>query len=223
MGIFTAEDGSTLAPGYPVSVGLENFTSIFTNPAIRGPFFTIFIWTFIWAFFSVLETFVLGLLLALNMNSPNIPFQRILRVLLIVPYAIPAFITVKVWVGLLNPVLGIIGTQVEPRLVHRSLLGQDRHPDGQPLAGLSVHVPDHHRRRCRAFQADIYEAARVDGAGPCYQFRRLTLPLLLVSDRPAADRLLRLQLQQLRDHRPVQPGRPADPGRQPRLPATPTS
>ncbi len=182
-GIFTAADGRILTPGFPVYVGLENFTKILTDPAIRGPFFIVFVWTFIWAFTSVLETFVLGLILALNMNSPNIPAQRLLRVLLILPYAIPPFITVKVWVGLLNPVLGIIGTQWNP--------GWFTDPFWSKIGILMVNLwlgfPYMFLIITGALQSipsDIYEAARVDGAGPLYQFRRLTLPLLLVSIGP---------------------------------------
>jgi ABC-type sugar transport system permease subunit len=182
-GIFTAADGRILTPGFPVSVGFENFTKILTDPAIRGPFFTIFIWTFIWAFMSVLETFVLGLLLALNMNSPNLPFQRLLRVLLILPYAIPPFITVKVWVGLLNPVLGIIGTQWNPGWFTDPFWAKV----GILMVNLWLGFPYMFLIITGALQSipsDIYEAARVDGAGPLYQFRRLTLPLLLVSIGP---------------------------------------
>ncbi len=182
-GIFTSADGKTLTPGFPVSVGFENFTKILTDPAIRGPFFTIFIWTFIWAFMSVLETFVLGLLLSLNMNSPNIPFQRLLRVLLILPYAIPPFITVKVWVGLLNPVLGIIGTNWNPGWFTDPFWAKI----GILMVNLWLGFPYMFLIITGALQSipsDIYEAARVDGAGPLYQFRRLTLPLLLVSIGP---------------------------------------
>ena len=182
-GIFTAEDGRTLAPGFPVSVGFENFTKIFTDPAIRGPFMIIFVWTFIWAFMSVLETFVLGLLLALNMNSPNIPMQRLLRVLLIIPYAIPPFITVKVWVGLLNPVLGILGTKWDPGWFTDPFWAKI----GILIVNLWLGFPYMFLIITGALQSipsDIYEAARVDGAGPLYQFRRLTLPLLLVSIGP---------------------------------------
>ena len=182
-GIFTSADGKTLTPGFPVSVGLENFTRILTDPAIRGPFVTIFIWTFIWAFMSVLETFVLGLILALNMNSPNIPAQRLLRVLLILPYAIPPFITVKVWVGLLNPVLGIIGTQWNPGWFTDPFWAKI----GILMVNLWLGFPYMFLIITGALQSipsDIYEAARVDGAGPMYQFRRLTLPLLLVSIGP---------------------------------------
>jgi len=182
-GIFTAADGRKLSPGFPVSVGFENFTKIFTDPAIRGPFMIIFVWTFIWAFLSVLETFVLGLLLALNMNSPNIPMQRLLRVLLIVPYAIPPFITVKVWVGLLNPVLGIIGTKWDPGWFTDPFWAKI----GILMVNLWLGFPYMFLIITGALQSipsDIYEAAKVDGAGPFFQFRRLTLPLLLVSIGP---------------------------------------
>ncbi len=182
-GLFTASDGKTLAPGFPVTVGAANFTKILTNKAIRGPFLVIFGWTFIWAFFSVLETFVLGLILALTMNSPNIPFQRILRVLLIVPYAIPPFITVKVWVGLLNPVLGIIGSQWNPGWFTDPFWAKV----GILLVNMWLGYPYMFLITTGALQSipsDIYEAAKVDGASAFYQFRRLTLPLLLVSIGP---------------------------------------
>jgi ABC-type sugar transport system permease subunit len=183
MGIFTAEDGRTLAPGFPVGVGFENFRRILTDPNLRGPFLTVFAWTFIWAFLSVLETFVLGLILALNMNSPNIPFQRFLRVLLIVPYAIPAFITVKIWVGLLNPILGVIGSTWNPGWFTDPFWAKV----GILMVNLWLGFPYMFLIITGALQSipgDIYEAAKVDGAGPFYQFRRLTLPLLMVSIGP---------------------------------------
>ena len=182
-GLFTSAAGKALAPGFPVGVGLENFTKILTNPSIRGPFLTIFLWTFVWAFFSVLETFVLGLILALTMNSPNIPFQRLLRVLLIVPYAIPPFITVKVWVGLLNPVLGIIGSRWNMGWFTDPLWSKI----GILLVNMWLGYPYMFLITTGALQSipsDIYEAAKVDGANAFYQFRRLTLPLLLVSIGP---------------------------------------
>jgi ABC-type sugar transport system permease subunit len=182
-GIFTSPEGATLTPGFPVSVGLNNFTKIFTNEAIRGPFVTIFMWTFIWAALSVVETFVLGLLLAITMNSPNVPLQRILRVLLIVPYALPAFITVKIWVGLLNPVLGFIGTVWNPGWFTDPFWAKV----GILMVNLWLGYPYMFLITLGALQSipgDIYEAAKVDGASGLRQFRRITLPLLLVSIGP---------------------------------------
>ncbi len=45
-----------------------------------------------------------------------------------------------------QPGVGHPRHQMGSWLVHRSFLGQDRHPDCQPLAGLPIHVPDHHGR-----------------------------------------------------------------------------
>jgi len=182
-GVFTADDGSIVTPGFPVVVGVSNFTKILTDPNFRGPFARIFIWTFVWAFLSVLETFILGMFLALTMNSPNLPMQRFLRVLLILPYAIPPFITVKVWVGLLNPVLGIIGTQWNPGWFTSPFWAKI----GILMVNLWLGYPYMFLIILGALQSipqDMYEAAKVDGAGPLYQFRRLTLPLLLVSIGP---------------------------------------
>lgn len=182
-GIFTSAEGQIVTPGFPVNVGMENFTKILTDPAFRGPFFQIFIWTFVWAFLSVLETFILGMFLALTMNSPNLPMQRFLRVLLILPYAIPPFITVKVWVGLLNPVLGIIGTQWNPGWFTSPFWAKI----GILMVNLWLGYPYMFLIILGTLQSipqDMYEAAKVDGAGPLYQFRRLTLPLLLVSIGP---------------------------------------
>jgi ABC-type sugar transport system permease subunit len=182
-GTFTAEDGDTLRPGFPVSVGLENFARIITNPAIRGPFLQIFIWTFIWGFFSVLLTFALGLFYALVMNKPDLPFQRTVRVLMIVPYAIPPFVSVLIWRGLLNPVVGVVGTAWNP--------GWFTDPFWAKVGVLFVNMWLGYAYMflittgaLQGIPQDIYEAARVDGAGPLFAFRRITLPLLLISVGP---------------------------------------
>ena len=52
-----------------------------------------------------------------------------------------------------------------------------------------------------AIPGDLKEAAFVDGASGLHAFRTVVLPLLMISVGAAADRLLRLQLQQLHPHR----------------------
>jgi ABC-type sugar transport system permease subunit len=182
-GTFTAEDGQTLIPGFPVGVGFENFNRILTNPSIRGPLALIFSWTFLYAFFSVLLTFSLGLLIALVLNSPNVPFRRAIRVLMIVPYAIPAFISVLIWRGMFNPILGVIGSNFNP--------GWFSDPFWAKIGILIVQLWAGYAYMflittgaLQGIPSDIYEAARVDGATGFYQFRRITLPLLLVAVGP---------------------------------------
>ena len=183
-GTFTSPDGKTLIPGFPVVVGVDNFQRLFTSPALRGPVAQIFLWTVIFAALSVLTTFVLGLLLALVLNENYMPFRRLTRVLMIVPYALPAFISVLIWRGMFNPVVGIIGSNL-------AIPGWFSSPFWAKVGILTINLwlgyPYMFLITTGALQSipgDLYEAATVDGANGLHQFRRITLPLLLVSVGP---------------------------------------
>jgi arabinogalactan oligomer / maltooligosaccharide transport system permease protein len=108
QGFFIREDGRALIPGYEVNIGLRNFERLFTSAALRGPLIRIFIWTFVFAFLTVLTTFALGLLVALVFDDRTMVGRRLILSLLIIPYTIPSVISVLAWRGLLNPRLGII-------------------------------------------------------------------------------------------------------------------
>jgi len=188
-GTFTSDDGQTLKPGFQIVVGFENFQRFLGSPAFRGPFVRVFLWTVGFAIFSVLTTFALGLFLALVFNDPNLPVRKLIRSLLLVPYAIPAFITVSLWVGLLNPELGIISTTL------RKLAGTAPPWFSDPwwakvgilLINLWLGFPYMMLIATGALQSipsDIYEAAEVDGATGWKRFWAITLPLLLVSLGP---------------------------------------
>lgn len=182
-GTFTAPDGQTLIPGFPVVIGVENFVRLFTSPALRGPLATIFIWTVVFAFMSVFTTFVMGLLLALVLNKPELPLRRFIRVLMIIPYALPAFISVLIWRGMFNPVIGIIGTQWDPGWFSSPFWAKV----GILIINLWLGYSYMFLITTGALQgipADLYEAARVDGSSGVHQFRRITLPLLLVAVGP---------------------------------------
>lgn len=182
-GTFTSPDGQTLIPGFPVVTGVENFTRLFTSPALRGPLVSIFGWTVLFALMSVLTTFVLGLLLALVLNESYMPFRKLTRVLMIVPYALPAFISVLIWRGMFNPVIGIIGTGWDPGWFSSPFWAKV----GILIINLWLGYPYMFLITTGALQgipSDLYEAARVDGASGIQQFWSITLPLLLVSVGP---------------------------------------
>jgi ABC-type sugar transport system permease subunit len=188
-GFFTAEDGTELIPGYTVNIGPENFRRLFLSPAFRGPFVSIFLWTIAFAFFSVLSTFALGLLVAMAFNDPLMPGRKLIRSLLLIPYTIPGIIGVLIWKGLLNPHLGIISTTLD------SLIGWSPPVFTDPLwakigillVNLWLGYPYMMLICSGALQAipeDIYDAAAVDGANRWQRFWNITLPLLLVSVGP---------------------------------------
>jgi ABC-type sugar transport system permease subunit len=180
-----------ITPGFYVPVGLQNFKRLVENDRIRGPFVRVFIWTFAHAFLTVFLTFSFGLFMAVILNARFFPGRAALRTLLLVPYALPAFISVLVWKGLLNEQLGVINKALV------DVLGVDQGPRwtssatwvkvGILLIQLWLGFPYMMLVTTGALQSipnDIYEAARVDGANSIQQFRHLTLPLLLVAVGP---------------------------------------
>ena len=56
--------GREISPGFVVANGINNFTRIFLDKGIQGPFIQIFIWTLIFAGLTVLFTLAVGLVLA---------------------------------------------------------------------------------------------------------------------------------------------------------------
>ncbi|MCS6828708.1 MAG: maltose ABC transporter permease MalF [Caldilinea sp.] len=188
-GTFTADDGSTLRPGFRVVIGLDNFQRLLTNPALRGPFVSVFIWTVIFAAASVFITFALGLFLAIMFDVPEMPMRKLLRSLLLIPYAIPAFISVPIWVGLLNPQYGVVSNMIAGIFGSAPPWFSDPFwaKIGILLIQLWLGFPYMFVISTGALQAlpsDVYEAAEIDGAGPIQAFWNITLPLLMITMGP---------------------------------------
>jgi len=107
-GFFVDPEGNQVPPGWRVNIGFGNFEKIFTNAGIRGPMLSIFIWTVVFAGASVALTFAIGLALAVILQWPHLRFKAAYRILLILPYAVPAFISILVFRGLFNQNFGEI-------------------------------------------------------------------------------------------------------------------
>jgi arabinogalactan oligomer / maltooligosaccharide transport system permease protein len=188
-GTFTASDGKQLRPGFVENIQFANFREFFTSPALRGPLVRIVAWNFGFALLSLLLNFALGLAIAILFNDPKFPFKKLIRSLLIIPYTVPALITILIWRGMLNPELGVIDRMLE------GLFGWAppwfTHPGWAKVAILLINLwlsyPYFMLISSGALQSipeDIYAAAQVDGANSWQQFWRITLPLLLVAVGP---------------------------------------
>jgi len=182
-------DGELLAPGYRVNIGFDNFRRLVNDPALSGPLVIVFIWTVMFAFFSVFTTFALGLFMAIILNDAAIPGKKIIRSLLIIPYAVPGVIGIVVWKGLLNQQLGIVTNVVADITGYTIPWFSD--PGWAKVAVILVNLwlgyPYMMLVASGALQAipsDVYEAAAVDGANARQKFWRITLPLLLVTMGP---------------------------------------
>jgi len=184
-GSFYYIDGTELDPGWKIWVGFKNFSDVVSNERIRGPFFRVLIWTFTYAIMSVLTTFALGLLLATAMNSPRIKGQRVLRSLLIIPYAIPGFLSILIWAGLLNDDFGILNRALGTSIPW--LFDANWAKVSTLLVNLWLGFPYMFLVTTGALQSipsELSEAAEVDGATPRQAFTKIKLPLLLVTVAP---------------------------------------
>lgn len=188
-GIFTSSAGKQLKPGFIAPIKFTNFRDFFVSPALRGPLVQLVSWNFAFAFLSLLLNFFLGLAIAILFNDPNFPLKRVIRSLLIIPYTVPALITILIWRGMLNPELGVISRTLTSIFGSSPQFYNDQWwaKFSILLVNLWLSYPYFMLICSGALQSipqDIYEAAVVDGARPWQQFRKITLPLLLVAVGP---------------------------------------
>jgi arabinogalactan oligomer / maltooligosaccharide transport system permease protein len=183
-GSFASATGEELEPGWTTGVGFENFRRVFEDRLIRDPFVRVFFWTVTFAVLTVFLSFALGLFLAVTLNT-KLRLQRVYRIALVFPYAIPSFLTILVWGGLLNDDFGVVN-----RILHLDVPWLfDAWWARVSLIIVSVWLtfPYFFLVSLGALQSipgELVEAARVDGGGPWQVFRKITLPLLLIVVAP---------------------------------------
>ncbi|HET7568555.1 MAG TPA: ABC transporter permease subunit [Gaiellaceae bacterium] len=174
-----------LEPGWKTTVGFQNFSSILHDPLVRGPFLKIFAWTIVFATSVVFLSFFTGLLLAIALDKRGLRFQRTYRSLILIPWAMPGFISLMIWAGLLNDDFGVVN-----RMFHLNvpwLFDANWAKVSCVLVSFWLTVPYFFLVSMGALQsipAELTEAARVDGGSPPQIFRRVTLPLVLVATSP---------------------------------------
>jgi arabinogalactan oligomer/maltooligosaccharide transport system permease protein len=186
-GAFVSDSGEELVPGWKIDVGFANFWRAVTEESIRAPLLGVLLWTFAFAILSVATTFALGLFLALVFNDQRMRGRKAYRIIMILPYAFPGFLSGLVWLGMLNQDFGYInqvlfqGADIpwltDPWLAKVSVL----------LVNLWLGFPYMFLICTGALQAipdDVLEAATMDGARPWGVFRFIKFPLLLVSVAP---------------------------------------
>ncbi len=202
-GQFTAPDGSTLTPGFTASVGFDNYKEVFTGSEFRGSFGRVLVWNLVFAFMSVLTCFAFGLLLALVFNDERLRGRKFYRSLIIIPYALPAFMTALVWRGLLNTTFGInrwLGTDIgwleSTGLAMFSLILVNMWL-GYPYMFLGLHG-------CVAEHPVGPEGSGVRRRGDrVHDVPQGDVPVAADRGEPPAGGQLRLQLQQLHDRVPA--------------------
>lgn len=172
-------------------VGLQNFTDMFGGNAGLGyTFFHLFLWTLTWALIATFSNYLFGMILALLINKKGIRFKKAWRTVFIVTVAVPQFVSLMLMSqiladdGALNILLRELGwiTESIPFLTNGTWAKVSvvlvNLWVGIPYtmlitSGILMNIP-----------ADMYESARIDGAGPVRMFFRITLPYMLFVTTP---------------------------------------
>lgn len=180
-----ADPKDRLTPGWRTVNFPANFTGFFTDENLRGPFLRVFAWTIAFAFLAVLTMFAVGLTLAMAMDKP-IRGRRIYRSILILPYAMPGFLSILIWRGMFDKDFGIINRLLMQVGLIDANIGWFDNPwlarGAVLLVNLWLGFPYFYLISSGALQAipqELKEAAEIDGATGLQAFRLVTFPLLL--------------------------------------------
>ncbi|MDR7303810.1 carbohydrate ABC transporter permease [Haloactinomyces albus] len=161
-------------------VGLRNYLNVLSGDASYGAFWATLARTLVWTFVCVFLHYTVGLVLAMLLNR-QVRFRGLYRVMLILPWAVPMFISAFAWRFLFNSQYGLINWLLElVGLPPQVWLGQS----WLALASVIVvnvwlGVPFMMVALLGGLQSipsDLYEAAEMDGASAWQRFRHVTLP-----------------------------------------------
>lgn len=181
----------------PQFVGLQNFIDILSHaPYLDFNFLNVLGFNFVWTIANLIFHVSLGVGLALLINTPGLKGVKLYRALLILPWAVPTYVTSLVWKNMFDPEAGAINLLLKQWSSYLPFLPQHMDWLGQfPLAFYAVLMvnvwlgfPFMMMVASGALQAipsDLYEAADLDGASPWQTFLTVTVPMLKPAMVPA--------------------------------------
>ena len=177
--VISFTDFYMLRPEETHFIGLANYAQLFHDPGVGYTLFA----TLSLAIYTVPLQLVVSLILATLLTSPRLSGKQTFRTLFFLPSIIPSIAILVMWIGFLDPNTGwlsaIFGWSlgVSPIEAFNSEGGYNLlmalqslwsiGPGFLIMLGALLSVP-----------VELYEAARVDGAGPLTRFFSITLPMI---------------------------------------------
>ncbi len=183
---FTNYDQNHQPPGNLFTwVGMTNFqTLLATGDRLSNTFWPVLGWTLIWGFAATFSCYFGGMILAMIINSKGIEYKKFWRTVFVITMAIPAFISLRVVStmlgerGILNVLLqqwgftqGALPFLSNVTWARVSVIAVNFWV-GVPVtmlmvSGILMNIP-----------GELYESARIDGAGPVTMFLKITFPYM---------------------------------------------
>lgn len=172
-------------------IGFGNFADVFFDePRKALTFQNLVIWTLIWAVLATVTNYIFGMIFALMINKKGIKFKSFFRTMFVMTVAVPQFVTLLLMGqilsegGVMNVLLQQLGLISEPvRFLADPWLAKVTVVVvnmwiGIPYtilitSGILMNIPE-----------ELYESAKIDGAGPVTTFFKITMPYMLFVTTP---------------------------------------
>jgi arabinogalactan oligomer/maltooligosaccharide transport system permease protein len=161
-------------------IGFAQYGAVLREPL----FWSILVKTVIWTVVNVVFHVVIGVFLAVLLHQEFLAGKPVWRVLLILPWALPQYITALTWRGMFNYEYGAVNIFLAKYLHVQPVQWLTSPPEAFAaaiMANIWLGFPFMMVIALGGLQSipgDLYEAARIDGASAWLQFRAITVPLL---------------------------------------------
>ncbi len=189
---FTNFDANHQPPGNLFTwVGLNNFKNLFVVDKVQSnTFWGVLSWTLVWAVIATVTSYILGMVLAMAINKKGIRLKSMWRTIFVITIAVPQFVTLLLvskmleTSGPINAILQQLGW-IKSAIPFLTNVNYARITVlivnlwiGIPYTmlittGILMNIPQ-----------EMYESARIDGAGPYKSFTKITLPYMLFVTTP---------------------------------------
>lgn len=170
-------------------IGIKNYRMIFLGEGLAGSVFWLTLgWTIIWTLLATSLAIFIGFSLALLLNNDRIKGKRFFRTIYILPWAVPAFITIMFFSIMVSPNGAI--TQLAKEILDIELTVKTNTFQTRTALILiqgwlgSSYIFLLSTGVLQAIPSDLYEAADIDGATGFQKLRRITIPIVLYQTAP---------------------------------------
>lgn len=188
---FTNYDLYHSAPAHLANwVGLETFKKIFTVDIWRNTFFGVLGWTVVWTLVASTLQVAIGIFLAIVVHQKEVRFKKFFRTILVLPWAVPGFVTILVFAGMFNDSFGAINNSIL-HFFNISPIPWLNNANWTRIALLIIqgwlgfpYIFIVTTGTLQSIPEDLYEAATIDGASAFQRFKNITLPLVLYAMAP---------------------------------------
>jgi multiple sugar transport system permease protein len=169
-----------LRPDDQPFTGLDNYLFVLNDPLFWESFYQALIWT---GWSMVLQA-LLGVSLALLLQQP-LKGMNVFRGLLLFPYIVPTVVIALNWRWLFNSEIGIVNHLLLSAGIVQDRIAWLSTPNMAMASAIMLNVWKYTPfviivvlARLQTIPTELYDAARVDGAGAWRRFRDITLPQL---------------------------------------------